>query len=100
MTTNVNGVLETYFHKYADDPDFIAEGMAIAILEDALRIMRDRGLTRSELANRMGVSRANISRLFNAPPNLTLRTIAQLAVALKVRPSVCLDSETHPSQRD
>lgn len=99
MTTNGNSALGKYFQEYADDPDFIAEGLAIAVLEDALRIMQDSGLTRADLASRMGVSRAHISRLFNAPPNLTLRTIAQLAVALGVKPFMSLDRGEHHGKR-
>jgi len=92
MTTeSASDVLNRYYSEYEDDPDFMAEGMAIAIVEDALRIMIGKGLNRSNLATTMGVSKAQVSRLFNAPPNLTLRSIARLAVALGVKPFVCLD---------
>ena len=100
MLKRVNGALDKYFLEYENDPDFLAEGMALAIVEDALSIMESKGLSRSDLANRMGVSRAHISQLFNEHPNLTLRTIAQLAVALEVKPFVFLDSGTRLGRRD
>ena len=100
MVQHITGALDKYFAEYEYDPDFLAEGMALAIVEDALSIMESKGLSRSDLANRMGVSRAHISQLFNAHPNLTLRTIAQLAVALEVKPFVFLDSETRLGRRD
>lgn len=88
------GALERYYHQYDKDPDFIAEGMAITIVEEALKVMQSEGLSRTDLANAMGVSKAQVSRLFNAPPNLTLRSIARLGIALGVRPFVCLDGGT------
>ena len=91
MTDRTEGSLDRYFRGYAADPDFIAEGIAIAIMEDALKIMKNKGLSRSDLANLMGVKRAHVSRLFNAPPNLTLRSIARLAIALGAKPHLCLD---------
>ncbi len=91
MTNGREGSLDKYFRDYANDPDFIAEGIAIAIVEDALKIMENKGLSRSDLANLMGVKKAHVSRLFNAPPNLTLRSIARLAVALGAKPQLCFD---------
>jgi transcriptional regulator with XRE-family HTH domain len=82
------GALNQYYREYEYDPDFIAEHMAMVVVEDALGIMQGRGLTRTNLANTLGVSKAQVSRLFNAPPNLTLRSVARLAVALGVKPFV------------
>lgn len=93
MTNRIEGSLEKYFRDYVGDPDFIAEGIAVAIMEDALKIMKNKGLSRSDLANLMGVKKAHVSRLFNAPPNLTLRSLARLAVALGVKPIVRFDVE-------
>jgi transcriptional regulator with XRE-family HTH domain len=47
--------------------------------------MRERGLTRADLASRMGVSPGRISQVLSGGENLTLRTIASLATALDVR---------------
>jgi len=44
--------------------------------------MRERGLTRADLAGRMGVSPGRISQVLSGGENLTLRTIASLATAL------------------
>ncbi len=54
--------------------------------------METKGLNRSQLASLMGVSRAHITKMLNAPPNLTLRTIAQIAIALDTKPHVSLFS--------
>ena len=88
------GALDAYYRNYEADADFIAEGLAMTVVEDALRIMESNNLSRADLAKVMGVSRPLVSRFLNAPPNLTLRSVARLAVALDVRPFVGLDVDS------
>ena len=47
--------------------------------------MRERGLTRADLAARMGVSPGRVSQILGGGENLTLRTLAALATALDAR---------------
>ena len=86
-------VLAKYFPSYQTDPDFLAEGLSIEILENALQVMKQKGISRADLAREMGVPKSQISRIFNAPPNLTLLTIARIAVALGVEPQALLNTE-------
>jgi len=86
--------LEGYAQEYANDPEFVAEGLAIKVTEEMLECLGHRTLSQSWLAERMGVSRAHVSRILNARPNMTLLTIAKIAVALGVKPDVCLDTES------
>jgi transcriptional regulator with XRE-family HTH domain len=44
--------------------------------------MRERGLTRADLAARMGVSPGRVSQILGGGENLTLRTLAALSTAL------------------
>jgi transcriptional regulator with XRE-family HTH domain len=44
--------------------------------------MRERGLSRAELASRMGVSPGRVSQILSGGENLTLRTLAALSTAL------------------
>jgi transcriptional regulator with XRE-family HTH domain len=44
--------------------------------------MNERGLTRADLAGRMGVSPGRVSQVLSGGENLTLRTLASLSVAL------------------
>lgn len=74
----------------ASDPEYLAEDMALDLTEDISRIMQFRGLTKAELARAMGVTRAYVTRMLNAPPNMTLRTIATVGVALGVQPRIVL----------
>jgi transcriptional regulator with XRE-family HTH domain len=47
--------------------------------------MRERGLTRADLATRMGVSPGRVSQILGGGENLTLRTLAALSTALDAR---------------
>lgn len=93
VTNNLDRTLERYVHEYANDPEFIAEGLAIKVTDEMLECLEQQGLSQSWLAEKMGVSRALISRILNAPPNMTLLTIAKIAVALGTTPDVCLNAE-------
>lgn len=85
-----NGLLNDILNEYKQDPEYVAEELALRIAEDAARIMHQKGLSRSQLARQMGVSRAYVTRFFDAPPNMTLRSIAKLALALEVMPEMRL----------
>jgi transcriptional regulator with XRE-family HTH domain len=53
--------------------------------------MRERGLSRADLAARMGVSPGRVSQILGGGENLTLRTLAGLSTALDAR----FDVELH-----
>jgi len=55
--------------------------------------MRERDLTRADLANLMGVSPGRISQVLSGGENLTLRTLASLAAALDAHFEVELSPE-------
>jgi transcriptional regulator with XRE-family HTH domain len=86
-------MLDQYAREYANDPEYVAEGLAIKVTEEMLECLELKGLSQSWLAEQMGVSRARVSRILNARPNMTLLTIAKIAVALGAKPDVSLDSE-------
>ena len=89
--------LEQYARDYESDPEFIAEGLSTRVIEEMLRLLEQKGKNRSWLAEKMGVSRAHVSRMLKAPPNMTLLTIAKVAIALEVTPSVSLGVDVMPS---
>ena len=49
---------------------------------DVARVMFEKGISQSELARRMGVSRARVSQLMQHRSSPTLRTMVQVAEAL------------------
>lgn len=46
------------------------------------KVMNESGITRSELANRMGTSKGHITQLLDGTANMTLRTVSDVFVAL------------------
>jgi transcriptional regulator with XRE-family HTH domain len=52
--------------------------------------MKRRGVTKAELAKRMGKTPAYVTQILAENRNLTLRTIADIALALELRPSLIL----------
>jgi transcriptional regulator with XRE-family HTH domain len=54
--------------------------------------LREQGLTRAELASRMGVSPGRISQVLSGGENLTLRTLAALSTALDAQFDMQLSS--------
>ena len=90
-------MLEKYYSEYKNDADFVAERLAIDIIENALCIMRGKDISRSDLARSMGIPKSQVSRIFNAPPNLTLRSVARLAIALDVKPQALLAPDSLPA---
>ena len=86
-------ILEIYARDYENDPEFVAERLAIKLTEEMLECLERKEKTQSWLAEQMGVTRAHISSILNARPNMTLLTIAKIAVALDVEPDISLDTE-------
>jgi len=65
----------------------------ITQLTDEITVhLREQGLTRAELASRIGVSPGRISQVLSGGENLTLRTLAALSTALDAQFDVQLSS--------
>jgi transcriptional regulator with XRE-family HTH domain len=60
-------------------------GLVTQLTNEITWYMRERGLTRADLAARMGVSPGRVSQILGGGENLTLRTLAALATALDAR---------------
>ena len=85
MSTNDLGPLVDELHEeFKDDVDYRAECLYNDITAQILDCMRERNITRADLANRMGVSEARVSRMFGETQNFTLATLAKMAVGLDV----------------
>ncbi len=63
-------------------PDFEFDLLAVSVGEAIVERMEALGLTRTELAARMGVSRARVTQVLSGTDNLTLKTLVAVANAL------------------
>lgn len=85
------GYLDRDLSELAGDPEFVANGLALALAEDVAGAMVDAKISKAELARRMGVSRSYVTRVLDAPPNLTLMSISKVALALGLTPEIRLE---------
>ena len=67
-------------------------GLVTQLTNEITWLMRERGLSRADLAARMGVSPGRVSQILGGGENLTLRTLAALSTALDARFDVQLTS--------
>lgn len=63
-------------------PEYEAEGLKLKIADALIRRIDEKGVSRSELAKRMDVSAAYISKVFKGHENLSLETMVKLAFAV------------------
>jgi len=68
--------------EFKDSADFYAEQLILGLTEQIVATMRALNINRAELATRLGVSRAAVTKLLNGNPNMTLRTMASVAKSL------------------
>ncbi|MCY4075175.1 MAG: helix-turn-helix transcriptional regulator [Acidobacteria bacterium] len=64
------------------------ERLILDVTEQLAGALENSGVTRAELARRMGRTPGFVSQVLNGGRNLTLRTIADIAGALSLRPSL------------
>ncbi len=69
--------------KYKDSIEYRLEEIILDFTEQICEQMEKQKVTRAELAERLGVSRAFITKLLNGNLNLTLRTMMNIVSTLK-----------------
>ena len=75
-----------YLEKQLQNPDFKAEWDALepelSIMQAVIDARKESGLTQQQLAERTGISQADISKLENGNANPSLKTLQRLASAM------------------
>ena len=74
--------------KIEKDPLFIAELMKLEFADALVRLLEARGLKRTELAEKLGTNRGYVTRVLNTEYNLSVETMAKIALALDARISL------------
>jgi transcriptional regulator with XRE-family HTH domain len=79
--------LETWYkeklQKFRDDVDFLTEAAILDFTEKVVDKMQLNGLSRAELAQKLGVSKPFVTKLLNGSPNMTIKTMVSIAHALE-----------------
>ena len=69
------------------------EGLIVDVTEALSEMLEQEGITKAELARRLGKTKATMTDLFSGKTNLTLRTIADVADALGFRWRIAFERE-------
>lgn len=77
--------LQARFEEWKDDPDYELEGVLLDVTEQIARALIAQGMKRSELAERLGTSRAYVTKLLDGQENMTLKTLVRVANALEMK---------------
>ena len=78
-------------------PEYWEEGAILDFTEALYIAMEEQGVTRAELARRLGTSQAYITRVLGGNANFTLKTMSKLALALGLQLEVGLGPQRLPS---
>ena len=83
---------EAWIARQTKDPEFRqfyeAERLILWTTEEIAEAMVVQGLSRADIADRIGTSRANITQLLSGSRNMTLRSLAKLAYACGMRAAI------------
>lgn len=71
--------------RHEQDPKYWAEGLKLEFAEQVGRLLEERKMTRAELARRLGTSPAYVTKILHWTANLTLESMAKIALALDAR---------------
>lgn len=85
LALNLKRNLERYAKLFEESETHVDYWMATPVIEfteDLCRLMKEKKVSRAELARRIGSSRAYITRLLGGGANFTLHTMVKLAMAL------------------
>lgn len=65
-----------------ETPEYWVESAIIEFTMDIGRLMDEQGVSRAELARRLGTSRAYVTKLLGGNANFTLETMSKVSMAL------------------
>lgn len=68
------------------------EGFILDAIEEIYAAMEKAGVSKTDLARELGCSLANISQKLRGTSNLTLRTVAAIAHAMNLKPTLRLEA--------
>lgn len=81
-TTSTQAKLEELVHRLQATPEYSLEEVLFEINEQICELMESQGVTKAELASRLGASRAWITKLLKVNRNITVKSLVLVANAL------------------
>jgi transcriptional regulator with XRE-family HTH domain len=78
----MNNFFDDYYSTAHKRPAYVAAGVCLALAKNIEALMNSQGITNSDLAVRLGCSKAYVTKLLRGDANLTVNTIAKISIAL------------------
>ena len=75
------------------------EELILDVTDRLTQALDNAGITKGELAERLGKSLGFVSQVFGGGRNLTLRTVSDIAAALSLRPTLQFVPDREPMER-
>jgi DNA-binding Xre family transcriptional regulator len=79
--------------EFKDDFDFRLESLILGITDDICKEMEAQNITKSDLARRLEISPAAVTKILNGNANFTLKSILKIAMALDTVPIIGLSQK-------
>lgn len=79
---NLEAKMQEEIERFKDDFEYRSEGYYLDITEKVLKQMEKQNINKAELAKRLNCSKSHITQLFKGTTNITLETLAKLAIAV------------------
>ena len=87
----MNDIFTEWFNESAENQQLTAqERLIIEVTEAIYSKMDDVGITKADLAQKLGKSQAFVSQLLSGSRNMTLRTLSDLCFAVGGTPSITI----------
>ena len=83
MNTTEQNWLKNKLEELKDDFEFSLEGFILRLTEDICKRMEQKNMNRTDLAQRLNVSRPTVTKILNGRSSFTLRTLVSIADALE-----------------
>lgn len=84
--------MSDYRSRLLENPEYAVEAakgdFIMDVTESICEILEKEGISRQQLAGRIGRSKGFVSQVLNGARNMTLATLAEIAHALKYSPSI------------
>ena len=79
-------------------PEFLLEIVKLTFAEELCRLLDEKGMTHGQLAEKLGTSRAYVTRILRTDYNLTAETMVKIARALDARVELALVPKDAPAR--
>lgn len=100
MTADTFNTEDDFEFPFISEREMCCERLIFNTTEDILLAMQDSGISHTELAKKLGKSKAFVSQILDGTRNMTLKTLADISYALGVDSKVVITKDgrdvSHP----